>query len=84
MPLRLVGEIVQDAKHPSMWRVRQPNGSLSDMVNRTRAKDACAAMAATAERRGRQSRTEDPQTRFSPPPLPNPLQAEINASSSAA
>ena len=37
--------IVQDEKYPSMWRVRRPDGTLSDMVNRTRAKDAAMAMA---------------------------------------
>jgi hypothetical protein len=67
---RIVGEIVQDERHPSMWRVPQPDGTLSDMVNRTRAKDACAAMAATVERKRRQSRTEAPKTDYFPPPLP--------------
>src|SRR5437773_10416272 len=32
--------VVPDGKHPGMWRVRYPNGRLSDMVNRARAKDA--------------------------------------------
>ena len=32
--------IVQDAKYPTMWRVKFADGHLSDMVNRTRAKDA--------------------------------------------
>lgn len=36
--------IVPDTKYPSMWRVRNPDGSLSDMVNRTRAKDAAQSM----------------------------------------
>ncbi|PWT86435.1 MAG: hypothetical protein C5B58_01405 [Acidobacteria bacterium] len=38
---RVVGEIVADKTHPNMWRVVRPDGSLSDMVNRTRANDAC-------------------------------------------
>jgi hypothetical protein len=35
-------EIVPDAKWPGMYRIRRPNGSLSDMVNLTRVKDALA------------------------------------------
>jgi hypothetical protein len=38
---RLVGEIVPDHKYSGMWRIVQSDGSLSDMCNRTRAKDAC-------------------------------------------
>jgi hypothetical protein len=36
--------IVRDENYPTMWRVRSPDGSLSDMVNRTRAKDAALGM----------------------------------------
>jgi hypothetical protein len=36
--------IERDTTYPNMWRVRRPNGSLSDMVNRTRAKEAAALM----------------------------------------
>jgi len=36
--------VVQDEKYPQMWRVRRPDGSLSDMVNQTRAKDAAMVM----------------------------------------
>jgi hypothetical protein len=36
--------IVADAKWSGMYRLRFPDGSLSDMVNLTRAKDALAAM----------------------------------------
>jgi hypothetical protein len=32
--------IVPDAKWPGMWRVEFPDGRLSDLTNRTRAKDA--------------------------------------------
>ena len=32
-----------DAKYPSMWRVLWPDGSQSDMVNLSRAKDAAMA-----------------------------------------
>ena len=33
-------EVVQDAVYPTMYRVRLPDGQLSDTVNLTRAKDA--------------------------------------------
>lgn len=42
---RWVGGIVQDKQYPNMWRVRLPNGQLSDMVNRLRAKDAAVTWA---------------------------------------
>ena len=45
---RAVGvEIVPDAVWPGMWRVRSPGGELSDMVNRTRARDAARSIALT-------------------------------------
>jgi hypothetical protein len=38
-------QIVPEAKYPGvMWRVRYPDGTLSDMVNRTRAKDAARSI----------------------------------------
>jgi hypothetical protein len=37
--------LVRDADWPNMWRVRRPNGQLSDMVNFTRAKDAIRSVA---------------------------------------
>lgn len=37
--------VVPDAKWPGMWRVRTPDGRLSDMVNLARAKDAGFARA---------------------------------------
>jgi hypothetical protein len=39
-PPKLDPRIVPDPKWPGMYRVRRPDGSLSDMVNLTRAKDA--------------------------------------------
>jgi hypothetical protein len=37
--------IVPDQKYPGvMWRVEMPDGALTDMVNRTRAKDAAVAI----------------------------------------
>ena len=43
---RLSGyEVVPDDKYPNvMWRVKSSDGSLSEMVNRTRAKDAALSM----------------------------------------
>jgi hypothetical protein len=41
--------IVPDAKYPNMWRIEYPNGRLTDMVNRARAKDAALVLAARLE-----------------------------------
>jgi hypothetical protein len=38
-------EVVPDAKWPDMWRVRKADGTLTDMVNLTRAKDAALSIA---------------------------------------
>jgi endogenous inhibitor of DNA gyrase (YacG/DUF329 family) len=43
-PSKLDPRIVPDAKWPGMYRVRRPDGTLSDLVNLTRAKDALAGM----------------------------------------
>jgi hypothetical protein len=53
-------KVVADAKWSGMWRVQWPDGTLSDMVNLTRAKDATAAHLETVDRRrrGRQSQLE--------------------------
>jgi hypothetical protein len=37
---RVMLSIVPDAKYPDIYRVVRPDGSLSSMANRTRAKDA--------------------------------------------
>jgi len=37
--------IEPDATYPGMWRIRRSDGTLSDMVNRTRAKDAAETIA---------------------------------------
>ena len=34
-----------DDRYPTMWRIHWPDGSVSDMVNLTRARDAAAAIA---------------------------------------
>jgi hypothetical protein len=41
-----VMHIVPDEKYPGMWRIMAPDGTMSDMVNITRAKDAAKAIAA--------------------------------------
>ena len=42
--------LVRDAKYPEMWRVRMPDGTLSDMVNHTRAADAARVLQERMER----------------------------------
>jgi hypothetical protein len=32
-------KVIPDDKYPNMWRVKLPNGTLSDLLNRTRAMD---------------------------------------------
>lgn len=45
---RLSGFFVRpDSKWPGMWRIHAPNGRISDMVNLSRARDACLAQART-------------------------------------
>jgi hypothetical protein len=36
--------VIPDPTHPMMWRIRTKDGSLSDMANLTRSKDAAAAI----------------------------------------
>jgi hypothetical protein len=40
-----VAEVIPDKAWPGMWRVRTPDGWLSDMANLSRAKDAAMAIA---------------------------------------
>jgi hypothetical protein len=42
---RTLLRIEPDVVYPEMWRVRLPDGSQTDMVNRTRAKDAAVSIA---------------------------------------
>jgi hypothetical protein len=42
---RLLASIEPDARYPNMWRVRLPSGKLSDMLSRTRARDAARSLA---------------------------------------
>jgi hypothetical protein len=49
--------IVPDDRHPGMWRVQRPDGTLSDMVNRTWARDAARGLALAILNGNKQSRT---------------------------
>jgi hypothetical protein len=42
-------EVVKDDKYEGMWRVRSPDGTLSDMFNKTRAKELCFLLSAPVE-----------------------------------
>lgn len=41
----VVGKIIRDTKYLEMWRVELKTGTLTGMVNRTRAKDAAETIA---------------------------------------
>jgi hypothetical protein len=43
--------VVRDKAYPAMWRVELPDGTLTDMVNLTRAKDAALDIAEGIENR---------------------------------
>jgi hypothetical protein len=45
---RVVASVEPDAKWPGMYRVRLPNGHLTDMVNLTRTPDAARSLALKA------------------------------------
>jgi hypothetical protein len=53
-------KLLPNVTHTGMWRVRWPDGRLSDMTNLTRAKDAVACFMEPEERRqrGRRSPSE--------------------------
>jgi hypothetical protein len=40
----LIGIEAAGPRHPGMWQIRTPDGSLSDMMNRTMAKDTAEAI----------------------------------------
>jgi hypothetical protein len=42
---RVLASVERDQTWPGMWRVRLPDGYLTDMVNLSRAKDAAASLA---------------------------------------
>jgi hypothetical protein len=45
---RVVATVEPDSEWPGLWRVRIPDGCLSDKVNRTRARDVAETMALEA------------------------------------
>jgi hypothetical protein len=45
---KALARIVPDKTYPGMWRVVRPDGLLSDMVNKTRAKDVARGLAENA------------------------------------
>lgn len=49
---RVLATVVQDSKYPSMYRVLLPDGTLTDMVNFTRARDAAKHNALSALNEG--------------------------------
>ena len=42
---KVLVEVIPDGEYAGMWRIRWPDGQLSDMVNLTRAKDAARILA---------------------------------------
>jgi hypothetical protein len=42
---RVLAVVEPDARWSGMWRVRLPNGSLTDLVNMSRARDAAVSLA---------------------------------------
>jgi hypothetical protein len=42
---KVLAEVIPDDEHAGMWRIRWPDGQLSDMVNLARAKDAARVLA---------------------------------------
>jgi hypothetical protein len=49
-PRRVHPLVERDAAWPGMWRIRQPNGDYSDMVNITRANEAAALFASRIDK----------------------------------
>jgi len=45
---KALARIAADKTYPGMWRVLRQDGSLSDMVNKTRAKDVAWGLAENA------------------------------------
>ena len=60
---KLVATIEPDHEWHGMWRVRLPNGRLTDMVNRTRAKDAAICIA-LGNLNARETRAAAPPMRY--------------------
>jgi hypothetical protein len=77
---RLLATIEPDSNFAGMFRVRLPNGHLTDMVNLTRAKDAAISMALTALNNFRTQARRCRQRRWTsrrPPPPPRQGRAVV-------
>jgi hypothetical protein len=55
-----IAEIFRDRRWPVMWRFHLPSGGVSDMFNRTRAKDGAMATIERILRRGERRPVEAP------------------------
>ena len=63
---RALVQIVPDGRYPDMWRVKHPAGCLSEMANRTRARDAAmshALMLLNSQNKRQETDTEAPPIR---------------------
>ncbi len=68
---RKMVEIEQDARYPKMWRVKHPDGRLSDMVNLTRARDAAVGFALASLNSGtKETPSGGRQSEFKSDPVP--------------
>jgi hypothetical protein len=47
---RVVAELKPDKHYPKLWRIHMPDGRVSDMVNRTRAREAAVIWASAVMR----------------------------------
>ena len=65
----VVVRVVPDERWPGMWRVRYPDGRLTDLVNITRAKDAAFSIALRILQ-GEETPREGAPARFSQPEAP--------------
>jgi hypothetical protein len=52
---KALAEVIPDNEYLGMWRIRWPDGQLSDMVNLSRAKDAACVLAMRNIDNGRSS-----------------------------
>jgi hypothetical protein len=52
---KVLAEVIPDNEYAGMWRIRWPDGQLSDMVNLSRAKDAACVLAMRNIDNGRSS-----------------------------
>jgi hypothetical protein len=83
---KVLATVIPDQTYPGMWRIQWPDGTVSDMVNLARAKDAAVVIASrdpavkdrtrfTWRSRARQARPMSPEPAGAPrePLSPAPL-----------